>query len=483
MVNRHSISATMLLALYAAAIISFVYIGTFSRIISDDYCTAADAIQTDAWTATRDWYMKWSGLYSNFYIRSVLAPYQPDIHPYMTPIFVLLTWSLLVTLFYRSFVLIQLRKPLLSAISLSFLTMFLLLHNSPTPQSLYWMAAMVAYAFPVVFLLANANLALSLWNQRGPVRYIIMTVMAVFIFITGGFSETYAALQVTALILLLTAVRWYVPSQNRKEWLLIILAFLLVAIISLIILAVSPGSHFRRDTGDISITIPDLIFRTFVYTVLVFAFESYGFSIAGLLFMFLAVIVGLFWLYAPPRRDLMKSLPYPQRPWLFAFIAGVVVFIMVAAVIAPMIYATRGLTLRALYGASFLRIGLFLLWGYLAAVGLARAEFPGALISRPIYRLVRAAVLILLIFMPLQTLVVNADLAESLRVYATEWDERHEMILAAQASGQSRIDVPPLSYDFERYINVANFTSEENANWVNVCVSSYYGLQVFIDEN
>jgi hypothetical protein len=338
---------------------------------------------------------------------------------------------------------------------------------------------MIPYTFPVVTLLISANLALSLWDHQGPKRYIIAIVIAGLIFITAGFSETYATLQVTALLLILGALWRYGPVQSRREWLVIVFAFLLVATIGLILLAVSPGSHIRREVLETSLTIPDLILRVIVFTILVSVFL--GYSTANLVFLAITVIVGLFWLYAPPKRDLMKSLPYPQRPWLFAIIVGVAALIMVAAVVAPMIYGSGMVVSRGLYAARIVQIGLFLLWGYLAAVGLARADFPGALEKRPVYRLVRATVMLLMIFMPLQALIVNANLAESLRRYASEWDARDEIILAAQARGDTRMDVPPFSYDFEEYLILERIESEEETTWVNSCASHYYDLLVFVD--
>src|SRR5690606_2584300 len=79
-------AAALLLPLLAHA-----YNGTFSRLIADDYCTAAIGIAEGAFGGMRHWYTNWAGLYTNFAFKSAVAPFDPRFAG-LLPMLVLAAW-------------------------------------------------------------------------------------------------------------------------------------------------------------------------------------------------------------------------------------------------------------------------------------------------------------------------------------------------------------------------------------------------------
>ncbi len=483
---------TIVLCLWLLVIITIGFISTHSRMIADDYCTAFVGIDKTPLGAVQYYYTAWTGRYSDIFVKSALAPLQPNIHSWQFPMF-LIIWALLLR-WVLGIVLkaLQIYQYQWAAISLTILLLFVTLGNTGG-QSLYWFAALIPYVVPMlpITLIASGLLWLLFNNPSFMWRCLIVIGIALCIGITAGFTETYAAMQITGIVLLLFLVGYHLfqtPKQvsaafSPKQWFIILGSLLIVALVSLLVVALAPGNFVRlsqQDASGVGVGILPLITNLFVVMVLMFVGE--GNALAFFLFTFFAVIVGLFWWYSAARQQDLAALPYPKRPVRVALLVGLGVFLLVGAIITPPLYATSHVPSRIIFPARFAQFCLFAFWGYLAALTLAKYRFRERFARKLSYRLITWVLIGLMIFMPLNVLFQHVDILQNVPRYATGWDARHEMILAAAARGETRIEVPPLAYNFEDYLQLEKIEPEADANWVNGCASSYYGIDVFVAE-
>src|SRR5690242_10483059 len=61
----------------------YAYLGSYMRMIVDDFCTANIGLYYGAWDGFLYMYTRWASNYSNFIIKYGLAPLQPQLHPWL----------------------------------------------------------------------------------------------------------------------------------------------------------------------------------------------------------------------------------------------------------------------------------------------------------------------------------------------------------------------------------------------------------------
>jgi hypothetical protein len=376
------------------------------------------------------------------------------------------------------------------AVSLVILLVFVILANT-SAQTLYWFAALIPYAVPILPVTMIAGGLIWLFTNKPAfiLEWLAVGLMILCVVAATGFTEIYATLQVASFTLLWFWGWFYIPRASkpsslgglRKKWLLVMGILWIVALISLLVVALAPGNFVRlsqQDTSNINLNLIQLGINIFVFTLLMFFAEGNAF--AFFLFTFFTVILGLFWWYSGKYQQNMVMLWYPKRPLLVALLAGIVGFLLVAAVIAPPVYATGHLPARIIFPARFIQICLFVFWGYLAAVALAKYRFRERYSRKLSYRLARGALISLMLIIPFPVLLRHVDLLQNVPRYAAEWDNRHALIVAAREAGETKIIVEPLAYNIEDYLQLEKIEPESKANWVNGCASNYYGIEVFV---
>jgi hypothetical protein len=486
---RDRIYVGSLVVLIGLGLLSFGYLGSFTRLIGDDFQIAIIGIQHGAFGGMLERYQNWSGLYTNFFIKSAIAPYQITLQPFITGTIIALWLPALWWCFAELGHWLGWRNPRQFALWCAGLLGFTLLNGLSGRQPLYWFAAQIPYLFPIVPLTLWA--ALLLWLLRAErSRWQIIgggSGAALLMFLIGGFAEGGTTGQIAFIGLAWLAAN-YMNWRNanstaqRAGWLLLFSGIASVLALGVVLLA--PGNAARFAFTDLAAAysappLPELLMLILWYAAQYFWLDLYG--IANMGFIALATTALFFWWYRNQPHEL-KALPLPRNLALGLLLGLGVTYSLIVSIIAPPMYGAGVPGPRTLTLARWAQLGLMLFVGYSATVWLARHIPTHYWRRRLVYRLVKWAVMALLLFMPLAVLGMHLSLAPRFAQYAQGWDKRHAYIQAQIAQGATEAVVPPLAYDLEDYIDLEILGTRSDPNWINDAYYDYYRLRVYTAE-
>src|SRR5512146_741159 len=134
-----------------AVLVMHGYLGTYSRFMADDYCSAAESVRLGILRAAWFWYRTWTGRYSANVLDALFGALGPGVTPFVTAL-VLLAW--LLALFAAIVLFLAARgQRQQSLISFSLAASILLLTLTLTPdvpQALYWGQGMRSVVPPLL---------------------------------------------------------------------------------------------------------------------------------------------------------------------------------------------------------------------------------------------------------------------------------------------------------------------------------------------
>jgi MFS family permease len=445
--------ALSIMVLVVLALATIAYSGTFSRIIYDDYCTASIGMEYGAWRGMVEWYNTWSGLYSNFFVKSAIAPLQPDIHRVLTGLFIV-GWLGALWLFFGQLLTIWgfANDKWLRA-SLVLILGFTTINGAPTPENMFWFAVIIPYTFPMILVVLISTWCMYLVNHTERPKHPLLITIALssMVFITVGSSETNATIMITALFLLMIYVAWFL--RNKRSYLLPIFATaFIVSIIGLIIILLAPGNEIRQEAiirnleqenhPPIHIFAPNVLLGT-----LLFFIEPYG-SLHTFLAYFASTVLFLWRLPHQPNVARLKQLEQKRLQW-WTIGTLLVAFILIASVVAPLLYAILNVQLRSMFSARTIQLGMAMILGCITAIIFIRSNTLVRLRRKSIYKATRFALIFLFIALPAMTILRNVNDSFNYRIYAQSWDARHEQILQAKAQDEMDLVIPALDFYVE----------------------------------
>lgn len=452
----------------------YSYTGIFSRYQADDYCNTVVLLSSDnALVAVIHAYNTWLNSYSILPVLQLIeATGMWGVR--LVAAFTILAWVTGLTwLFSEISKAARLRQDFWVNLWFAGLVVFLSLYQAPNVhQILYWRAAMVPYTMPLFFLVYIA--AFLLWYARLPHqknRSIWAGVIsAFFVFFTAGLGETTGGLQV-GLFFIAVLAAWLTNLHRRRAdvW-NILLVSLAVAVVSLLIIAFSPGTAVRLETlstRSAPVYNPiQLSVRTASYT-LHFILDAFKNVPLPLLFALL-MSFGVFHVNSSTEGKDARQIPGSHLR-LAALAVPVFVFIAIGFSFAPSAFAQSYPVARARFAAHFiLTLGIFLEGGLLGMLA--------AGIRLPIRQNLARSVIILLLGMALvYPLYASTKLRYPLAVsqrWAAQWDERDAYIRQAVAEGATNLEVEQL----DTIGGVQEYKHDAN-HWVNRCAAEFYGLR------
>ncbi|NJN36435.1 MAG: hypothetical protein HC794_04445 [Nitrospiraceae bacterium] len=215
----------------------------------------------------------------------------------------------------------------------------------------------------------------------------------------------------------------------------------------------------------------------FDFALSIFTLEPYG-----LVHFFLAFFASfVLWAAAIRSGQDAQGLPAPRRLGRAFLLSFLIAFALVMVAVTPPMYGAGLVTARTLMIVRFTQLGLFALWGYWAAVGLARSHRLKRLEHSTVYRLVTWEVLAAFVIIPALVLIRHGGLVGNFATYARQWDARHAALIQARDQGETSFIVAPLDYNLEEYLSLDRMEkagTEADTEWVTRCMSDYYGLDV-----
>ncbi|MCC6499537.1 MAG: hypothetical protein IT313_04630 [Anaerolineales bacterium] len=448
------------------AVALHAYLGSFTRLLADDYCTVYFANRLGILRTAWYWYLNFAGVFARSVINKILLMVGVDNISVVVP-GVLILW--IAATAWALFLLLSKEFPskprgwISLAWSITFIYTVLLLSPQPT-QSLYWWGGFSAYTAPLI--LGTFYLAMFLIFRGREWKKVILLLWSIVSFLMafglGGISESFSP---TFLMVIFFTFGWTLrvkkTDKDRPEiWFLG--AGLLGSILALIIMISAPGnairmSYFNPPTflGILQISIDGYLdyLRALLMTPQKFS---------GILGMFFgSMLVGII--------TANKNQP---KNWAPSILLALGIFFAFLS-FPPAAYGTsEPPPNRVLVISSFmLTVGL-MISGYTGGMWFstnALSNFTNA----------KTALLITATIAPLcfSSWITSQDLFESRGVFiefAEKWDRTDLQIRQAKEKGGESVTIPALD-------NWAGLErpNENKKYWPNKCYSAYYGIQIY----
>lgn len=442
------------------------YLGSFTRLLADDYCTIYFANRLGVLRTAWYWYLNFAGVYARSVINKILLIVGADNISVIVPGALLLwiavtTWALFLLL-GKEFP-SKLKLWISASWGITFVYIVLLLSPQPT-QSLYWWGGFSAYTAPlilgifylVMFLVYNAKE----WKKAILLLWGITSFLMAFGF--GGISESFSP---TFLMILVFTISWNIITRrwgNNRSSLWFLGAGLLGSILALITMISAPGNAIRMSYFDhpafldiIQISINGYL--DYLRTLLVTPQK-----ILGILGVFLeSILIG--------SITTNNNLP---KKWSAHMLLILGVFLAFLS-FPPAVYGTAEPPPNRV-----LVISSFMLTAGLMASGYASGK---RLYSNPLvaFTTIKISLLILAtaVVLCLSSWITSRELYESRAVFiefADSWDQADLLIRQAKENGDESVTIPALD-------NWAGLErpNENQKYWPNKCYSAYYGIQVY----
>jgi hypothetical protein len=452
------------------ALLSYALLGLYSRYYADDYCMSGLVFQRGFWQAQIDQYTGWSNRFSGMFILSLSEFLGRSAVKVWTAIVIVLlaaaiAWTLAqlnrwLNLSFSKWILVLLAE----------LTVFFTILFAPQLyQSFFWRIGVITYTLPLIFLtlLTGMIIRFSTQAETEHVHRGGLAACAVLAFIAGGFSETYLTLQISLALLGLILILLLAKGPSRRNWLVMILAVLIGSLLSLAVVLASPGNAVRQAAmpppPDLLSWIKMILLHTFLFMYRVL--DANPFQCLLALLIPLLLIYGY---YANKSSNRWR----PSLLIMMLFLAPVVGFVLVTAVMAPAAYVQSSYPDdRVLVDAGFVMAVMMIFTG--ALVGLIFSQFhlwAEDVVPVHLHALAAVFAAILLLY-PLYDAGKNTTLLPEFQARAASWDARDAKIRAARKSGELSVVVK--GYNAPGGLFEFNIDS---GDWVNQCAASFYDV-------
>ena len=462
-----------LTVLFALALLAHAYVGYFTRYMADDYCVAGAVRNLGLLTTQKFFYQGWSGRFSFTFVAGVLALVGPRVVPFLPGIALTLMLGVLTWVGFK-FVSRAQRRPLLTAFLLAEVIVLVALtdNRGGVDEALYWQTGMLTYWLPLIFMIGFIGLVKCAADQsiEVGVRKLQLALGVVLTFVAGGFSETYAALQTLALLLVLAWFLW------RKAFKVIPLlgAGLLGAGLALTIVVLAPGNKVRQAHFPPH---PDAL-KLANWSVVnackfLFSEQNYPgtFSFRGVALL-LPALIAIYLAGSIPRLTASPGNNSKLRIYLLVMLP-LLAFILALACFAPAYWGmSKQPPPRAMIIPEFVLVCLLVIWSYLAG-SLLRSEF---IVKRgrqfPLLSGISVLLLLGVMFLSVAAMRTTMSRAARARPLALIWDRQDQQIRAARARGETDLTIP-VAYN----IGGTDIMTEDPTYYVNQCLADYYGVK------
>lgn len=461
MASRKLAAPLLLTLCLLAPLAGHALLGSYSRLLADDYCSAAIARARGVLAGTLYWYETWTGRYAANFL-DALAGATGVRAVAIGPGLALVLWLPLLAAAVAALTprpaQLRIAAPLAAGI------IFATLSVTPTvAQSLYWGQGMRSIVPPLILLPAYIAL-LGIASRPLPalVRILTWAAGAAVVLLAAGFNETYTAVQIAILGGALV-LAWAAGPAARSALVPGLAAGLAAALAGLALMVTAPGNAFRQAYFPPPPALPAL---------LAIAGRNLAAFLANHVLLDLSALLSLAGVLAldawagaqSPARDATSR---RRRLALRALPAAALVLIFLCFVPAAYGMSSRPLP-RTLLIPAYLLACAAAAQGYLLGRGM-----PSAAGRKPIAQALVGAGLVALAALALWSAVDLLRQAPAFNTYAAAWDATDAHLRAARAAGETAVAVPivpnPLGLED---------ISPDAGHWINYCVGDYYDLAV-----
>jgi len=462
--TKQLISSYIILLSTGSALVLYGYLGSFTRLLADDYCSAYYAQRLGLLRSIWYWYLNWSGRYTAFgadWLMEKLGVYNLKVIPPFSLLFWLVMTICAIYLSLKRH--IQLKDVRLASISLGAVFLYVVLSLSPNiPQSVFWWNGMRSYSLPLILLTTYVVLfQLGVERLRTKREIIIGGLLSfLYAFMSGGTGETYVAFQVV-LFGFLIILLWFVQANLKSSQFVFLLAGFVGSVVAILVVISAPGnairqSYFPPPPGIAALTAISLHgYWDFILQII----QSPA-KISGLIgALCLAAMIG-----ARSQNSQMRN--YRLVPMLL-----VGAFVLALACIVPGVYATsEPPPTRAMIIPVFGFVACLLWAGFM----IGQQNSNQINVSGLTGDMLVFAIALLIAYSALTT---SQSLYNDQGVYsdfAQKWDETDVLILKAKADNLESVQIPAM----DNWAGLERPTPKK-IYWPNVCYSLYYDIQVY----
>lgn len=446
--KRSNFAALLLAATSGIGLAVFVWLGSFTRLLADDYYHIFLTRDANLIVASYEKYLVASNRYTNLFLFALAD----RIGAKWMPALLIVLWVFgLAWLFSEIRKKLPLQLPAALILTLAALLPFLSILQAPNRyQTIYWLSGMATYFAPLVFFpfLLAANFVFLCASRTKLAIFGMVIVNLLAAFLIGGLSETVGAFHITVVAPIILAFWLWGKKEERTQVTLLFGALLFGALLSLAVMALSPANAIRSSNGAVGLAV--LLRRLFIFP---YGFISDTFKSLPLPSLF-TVLVG-FLIFSPLWGERKKGVP------IALLLVPVITFILIAASFAPSAYALSYPDARVRFPARVaLTTGLFI-EGALLGLWLGREKFQGW----------ATLLLVAVALYPLRGAYQASLTASDYRAYAAAWDRRDAFIQSQRERGIMEIAVPRM----DGLAGIKELDVDPN-HWVNRGAAEYYGV-------
>lgn len=445
------------------------YLGGFTRLMADDFCSVYFARRLDVLRFIWYWYLNWGGRYSAIAVDSLIESIDSDGLRFV-PLIVIMLWTTITALALHQL----LKKGVgenqtpLSSLALGGVTLATILTVTPMPeQVLYWWNGMRTYVPALISF--TFHLGFLYWATANPkVRPGLFTLglfSFILAFISGGFNETFTPVQLlffagmVALGVLTKRLRFNDP------FFILLGAATISSALSLLIMLTSPGTTNRLGATDFPVL-------NSLATTLAVALTGYRDFLASMLASpgKISALAGMILLSIWISMESSRTEPGTGRIPLVILCSGIVLA-FVSLLPSAYIYSEMPAP-RTFVVPSFIFVtGLM-------ATGLASGQYWASRAGISNLQNIRTGLItistILIIISTSMTMTMMYENKDTYIHFAEQWDVSDSQIMQAKTNGDDSVQIAAPG-------NWAGL-NEPNDNprfWVNRCYTLYYGIQVY----
>lgn len=482
-----NIGLGLLCLAFAIPLAAYTYMGSFMRIIGDDYCYAAILRQYGFWMAQLQSYVAivtYNGNRYSLNLFSNLADlFGPNANAAL-PGLALLVWLAGLTWAWKNGTrLAGLRTLPLSWLLVAEVLIFFTLSQAPDlDQALYWRTGMLTYLAPVIT--GCTLLGFIVWQaNRLRTQVVILGATFLLALVSAGFSEVGAVAHITGLACLLSWVGYKVWRQGRMvqrnpspSARLFAPAGCALAgsLAALLLLIFSPSTHLNMQTmlppAPLSSTLQIALHSTRIFILSV---TIKRLALSNLLLFFFALAASALMSARAARSGNPRPILSAGR-WLLA-LAGIIIICLLVVFVCmlPNAYVQSGYPeLRALI------IPRFVLVASTAGIGWLTGWFGYSRLGRKprivwhFASLLAGLILVAAAVYPLYAMPPILSQAAFFAQWAHLWDQRDQQIRYAASYNQGSVQVMELDHIIPRVAEL------QPGGWYTQCADQYYGILI-----
>ena len=215
--NKNILLYLIILLPTSIALFTYGYLGSFTRFLADDYCSAHHATKDGFLGSIIFSYRTINGRYSAYGTDWIILNLFDAYHIHWIPPLTLAVW-VLATIFFLYLLLknAKIQKEIYwRALLLATTSIFLVMRLNPNiKQSFFWWNGMRSYLLPLIVLVFWGILLL-IAKEKIEIKFLAPLSFGLF-FLSGGLSETYLVIQFSLLVYL-AFLRLLLLFGDKKE--------------------------------------------------------------------------------------------------------------------------------------------------------------------------------------------------------------------------------------------------------------------------